>query len=77
MNFENIKDAMKFLLDYNKSGTENVVYEAVDRPMTVKELRDNYVKSHKATAKDVKEANYEALAYIADELGMSELYLEV
>ena len=76
MNFENIKDAMKFLLDDNKSGTENMVYEMVDRPMTVKELHDNHVKSHKATAEDVKEANYETLAYIADELGMSELYLK-
>lgn len=76
MYFENIKDAMEFLLNYNDRDTENVIYDPVDRPMTIKELKENHVKSHPATAQDIKETNCEALAYIADALGMSEFYLK-
>lgn len=64
MDFKNVKDAMDFLFSMNDRYSTTRVKEGDDedwRPQTLT---------------DLKESNWEALAYIADLLGMSELYLD-
>lgn len=64
MDFKNVNDAMDFLFSTNDKYSITRVRDGDDedwRPQTLT---------------DLKESNWEALAYIADLLGMSGLYLD-
>lgn len=59
---ENVKDALQTLLDFNRVGSN----------LRVKDSFGNWTD---ASVKDLQDVNNELLCYIADSLGMSELYL--
>lgn len=64
MDFKNMKDAMDFLFAIN------------DRYHITQVRYDDEKKWRNETMTELKVSNWEALAYIADLLGMSELYLD-
>lgn len=64
MDFKNVKDAMDFLFAIN------------DRYHITQVRYDDEKKWRNETMTELKVSNWEALAYIADLLGMSELYLD-
>lgn len=64
MDFKNVKDAMDFLFAIN------------DRHHITQVRYDDEKKWRNETMTELKVSNWEALAYIADLLGMSELYLD-
>lgn len=64
MDFKNVKDAMDFLFAIN------------DRYHITQVRYDDKKKWRNETMTELKVSNWEALAYIADLLGMSELYLD-
>lgn len=64
MDFKNVKDAMDFLFAIN------------DRYHITQVRYDDEKKWRNETMNELKVSNWEALAYIADLLGMSELYLD-
>ena len=64
MDFKNVKDAMDFLFVIN------------DRYHITQVRYDDEKKWRNETMTELKVSNWEALAYIADLLGMSELYLD-
>ena len=64
MDFKNVKDAMDFLFAIN------------DRYHITQVRYDDDKKWRNETMTELKVSNWEALAYIADLLGMSELYLD-
>lgn len=64
MDFKNVKDAMDFLFSIN------------DRYHITQVRYDDEKKWRNETMTELKVSNWEALAYIADLLGMSELYLD-
>jgi hypothetical protein len=59
MEFENLREALEFLLDINS-------------PSSAVTNQDN----QPASVDDMKELNMEALANVADLVGMSDLYLD-
>lgn len=59
MQFENVREALEFLLDINSQSS--AVTNQDNQP---------------ASVEDMKELNMEALANVADLLGMSDLYLD-
>lgn len=64
MDFKNVKDAMDFLFAIN------------DRYHITQVRYDDEKKWRNETMTELKVSNWEALAYMADLLGMSELYLD-
>ncbi|WP_318766606.1 hypothetical protein [Lactiplantibacillus carotarum] len=64
MEFENVREALRNLLDYNDSKVNSNLETRIDKGPW-----------RKCTAKDVQEFNYEIAVNIADQLGMSDLYL--
>ena len=64
MDFKNVKDAMDFLFAIN------------DRYHITQVRYDDEKKWRNETMTELKVSNWEALASIADLLGMSELYLD-
>lgn len=64
MDFKNVKDAMDFLFAIN------------DKYHITQVRYDDEKKWRNETMTELKVSNWEALAYIADLLGMSELYLD-
>lgn len=64
MDFKNVKDAMDFLFAIN------------DRYHITQVRYDDEKKWRNETMTELKVSNWEALAYIADLLGMSEVYLD-
>lgn len=67
--YENVKDALKQLVQLNEPGTTFG---------KVSTIVDNGIKTDKRkfTIKDLQESNYELLANVCDLLGMSDIYLE-
>ncbi|BEI53647.1 hypothetical protein [Lactiplantibacillus plantarum] len=64
MEFENVREALKFLLEYNDT-TLNPNLKS----------RVNGGKWDPSTVNEVQATNYDTLAQAADMLGMSDLYL--
>jgi len=64
MDYKNVREALKFLLEYNDS--------KLNPNLKTRYSNGGWVAS---TSKDVQEVNYESLANMADLLGMSDLYL--
>ncbi|XXO40615.1 hypothetical protein ACSEXT_16085 [Lactiplantibacillus plantarum] len=64
MEFENVREALKFLLEYN---------DATLNPNLKSRVNDG--EWSPSTVNEVQMANYDALAQAADMLGMSDLYL--
>lgn len=67
MEFENIREALECLVEINDSNLNPAGKIVV--------TDDNGIHLEKASYKNLQDFNTEALVYIADELGMSELYL--
>lgn len=69
MNYENVKDALKELVNLNNP---NTTFGKVST------IIDSGVKTgkRKFELKDLQESNYELLANVCDLLGMSEIYLD-
>lgn len=67
--YENVKDALKQLVRLNEPGTTFG---------KVSTIVDNGIKTDKRefTIKDLQESNYELLANVCAQLGMSDIYLE-
>lgn len=68
--YENVKDALKQLVQLNEPGT------TFGKISTI--VFDNGIKTDKRefTIKDLQDSNYELLANVCDLLGMSDIYLE-
>ncbi|WP_455386335.1 hypothetical protein [Lactiplantibacillus pentosus] len=64
MGFENVREALKFLLEYNDTMLNPNLKSRV-----------NGGKWEPSTVSEVQATNYDALAQAADMLGMSDLYL--
>ena len=66
MEFENVCEALEFLVEYLESESIKVkVYEGSE-----------FVWERDATAQDVKDTVFEVVANIADLLGVSDIYLK-
>lgn len=68
MEFENIREALECLIEINDSNLN-----PADKIVVID---DNGIHLEKASYKNLQDFNTEALTYIADELGMSDLYLK-
>lgn len=71
MQFESIREALKYLLEINSSRLNP------EGTTTVYTTDENGTSKRKQTYEDLQEFNSEALADIADKLGMSDLYLNL
>lgn len=65
MEYENVREALKLLIEVNDSKlNSNLKTKNIDGKWSI------------STVKDIQDMNQEALISIADQLGMSDLYLE-